>query len=108
MCGIEARREGGGSLRGHVGGRRGAAGEAHGGQQRGAQRGGQRGPRRRALRAHAQLAERVARVGVAARRVAPRHEVVVHERRHQPAVPTVKNDHFTLYQRTTRIYKECN
>lgn len=61
-------------------GRRQPAHQLHGGEQRALQR--RRQPRLggHALRRHAQLAERVARVGVAARGVAPRHEVVVHER----------------------------
>lgn len=73
-----------------VHGRRHAAHELHGREDAGAQRGRQRGLVGGALGRHAQLAERVARVGVATRRVAPRHEVVVHEGREEPAVAAVE------------------
>lgn len=74
-------------------GRRGAACKAHGGEEGGTQGRGERGTGGGAFREHAQLAERVSRVGIAARRVAPRHEVVVHERCHQPAVPGKGHKH---------------
>lgn len=75
------------SLRLGLGGRREAAHELHGREDGGAQGSGQGRLGGRALRRRPQLAERVAGVGVAAGRVAPRHEVVVHERRHEAAVP---------------------
>lgn len=78
-------------------GRRHPADEGDGGAQRARERRGRGGRAGGALGRHAQLAERVAGVGVAARRVAPRQEVVVHERGHQTTVTTVPyNNNNTL------------
>lgn len=63
-----------------------ATDQLHSSQDQLREEGRQSGARGSALGQDAQLATSVARVRVAARRVAPTHEVVVHERRNQAAV----------------------
>lgn len=79
-------------------GRRHAAHDVDGGAQRGGEGGGHPGALRESVGGHAELAERVAGVRVPARRVPPRHEVVVHERTHQAAVTEQRHDEYDREQ----------